>query len=259
MPPCRHADACARPLGKSWAARRASRGAGWWQLAAGSSLPRPCLVCCRPCKPSYCSRTCDAPVVSRGGCLAAAAWWLMRLMWLMSGGARGDAQVATDDEINELIMRTEEELDMWQKMDQERNQCQAADGSKPLPRLMQVPSHSVPTLHCRTPAVPPLASAALAHVSDAVGAGGRGSGAPARRAHRPGRSRGATRRAPWHRWRKGQGLLPSPPSRCCPRAIPWCSCSCCTKHASVRPLSRLASMRGAGAAHCSEVRLREPS
>ena len=86
----------------------------------------------------------------------------------MPGGARGDAQVATDDEINELIMRTEEELDMWQKMDQERNQCQAADGKQHLPRLMQVPSQSVPPPHCRKPAAPPLASAALVQVSEVV-------------------------------------------------------------------------------------------
>lgn len=55
------------------------------------------------------------------------------------GGREGErGQVATDDEINELIMRTEEELDMWQKMDQQRKESQAKDQTNKLPRLMQV-------------------------------------------------------------------------------------------------------------------------
>jgi hypothetical protein len=40
-------------------------------------------------------------------------------------------------------MRTEEELAMWQAMDQQRNDAQANSKSNKLPRLMQV--------HCRAP------------------------------------------------------------------------------------------------------------
>lgn len=45
--------------------------------------------------------------------------------------------MATDDEINELIMRSESELEMWSTMDQARLAQQSAS-AKALPRLMQV-------------------------------------------------------------------------------------------------------------------------
>ena len=35
-------------------------------------------------------------------------------------------------------MRSEEELDMWQRLDEERNKAQAGGAANQLPRLMQV-------------------------------------------------------------------------------------------------------------------------
>jgi hypothetical protein len=59
--------------------------------------------------------------------------------------------MATDDEINELIMRSESELEMWSAMDQQRlAQESALPSAKALPRLMQV------SLCLSTSSFPPL-------------------------------------------------------------------------------------------------------
>ena len=40
--------------------------------------------------------------------------------------------------MNELIMRSEEELDMWQRLDEQRKEAKAGGAANQLPRLMQV-------------------------------------------------------------------------------------------------------------------------
>ena len=51
--------------------------------------------------------------------------------------SHGLLQVATDNDINELMMRTEHEFEMWRQMDAERLQAEGS-GKAQLPRLMQV-------------------------------------------------------------------------------------------------------------------------
>ena len=51
--------------------------------------------------------------------------------------AQIDNDVASEDEINELIMRREEELVMWQEMDAKLREERATNGLDKMPRLMQ--------------------------------------------------------------------------------------------------------------------------
>jgi len=58
--------------------------------------------------------------------------------------------MASDEEINELIMRTEEELVMWGQMDLKRLQDAMANNTHHLPRLMQVFPRAHACTHART-------------------------------------------------------------------------------------------------------------